>query len=123
MPFKIDIQTNINDHDLTLEACSEIISTLQTLYSNIRKDFYSYFLGLRSLKKAIIFAVIILFVYFLTEDSFFIYLMPISVTISLFFSLMSAEYLASKSRKQIYEQIQHYMSKREMLLKDQKIKV
>ena len=29
MPFKIDVQTNINDYELTLERCSEIITVLQ----------------------------------------------------------------------------------------------
>ena len=51
MPFKIDVQTNINDYELTLERCSEIITVLQETYQNIRKEMYAYFLGLRSLKK------------------------------------------------------------------------
>lgn len=123
MPFKIDVQANINDHDLTLEACSEIISALQDIYQNIRKELYSYFLGLRSLKKVLIFVAFLFFVYYLTENFIFIYLMPVSAVFSMIFSLINAEYIASQSRKEIHEQLQHYIAKRDMLLKDQKIKV
>ena len=42
MPFKIDVQTNINDYELTLERCSEIITVLQETYQNIRKEMYAY---------------------------------------------------------------------------------
>ena len=38
MPIKIDIHANVNDYDLTIEKCSEIISILQDTYRNIRKE-------------------------------------------------------------------------------------
>ena len=43
MPIKIDIQTNINDYELAIENCSQIISLLQETYKNIRKDIYNQF--------------------------------------------------------------------------------
>ena len=123
MPIKIDVKTNINDYELTIDKCSEIIGMLQDSYQNIRKELYSHFLGLRSLKKAMICAIILLGFYFLTQNIFFAYLMPISVGLSMITSIVSAEYITSQTRKQIYEQLQHYIEKREHLLRDQKIKV
>ena len=123
MPFKIDVQTNINDYELTLERCSEIITVLQETYQNIRKEMYAYFLGLRSLKKALLFVLVLFAFYFFTEDLFFLYLMPVSVGISMIFSMISAEYIKSQSRKEIHHQLQHYIKKRESLLRNQKIKV
>ena len=123
MPFKIDVQTNINDYELTLERCSEIITVLKETYQNIRKEMYAYFLGLRSLKKALLFVLVLFAFYFFTEDLFFLYLMPVSVGISMIFSMISAEYITSQSRKEIHHQLQHYIKKRETLLRNQKIKV
>ena len=113
----------LNDYDLTIEKCSEIISILQDTYRNIRKEMYNHFLGMRSLKKAIIFAMILFVLYFLSDDFFFVYLMPISVILSLVSSIISAEYLTSQMKKQICQQLQHYKNKRDRLLNDQKIKV
>ena len=123
MPFKIDVQTNINNYELTLERCSEIITVLQETYQNIRKEMYAYFLGLRSLKKALLFVLVLFAFYFFTEDLFFLYLMPVSVGISMIFSMISAVYITSQSRKEIHHQLQHYIKKRETLLRNQKIKV
>lgn len=123
MPIKIDIKTNINDRDLTVESCSEIIATLQNTYKSIRQDMYSYFLGTRNLSKALIFVGILLLFYFLTEDFFFVVLMPISVVLSLVISLASAEYITNQSKKIIQTQLAHYMKQKEILLKAQKIKV
>ncbi|WP_028043427.1 hypothetical protein [Candidatus Stoquefichus massiliensis] len=123
MPIKVDVRTNINDYELTLEKCSEIISALQDTYQNLRKEMYNLFLGKKSLKKSIIFAIILFILYFLTEDMFFVYLMPISVVLSMITSIISAEYITSQTRKQIREQLQHYKEKRDRLLSDQKIKV
>lgn len=123
MPIKIDVHTNINDYDLTLEKCSEIITGLQDAYQNLRKEMYNFFLGKRSLRKSIIFAAVLFILYFLTEDMFFVYLMPLSVLLSMITSIISAEYITSQTRKQIREQLQHYKEKRDRLLNDQKIKV
>lgn len=122
MPIKVDIQTNFNDFDLTVESCSEIIASLQHTYTNIRQEMYSHFLSFKHLSRAILFAGILFLLYLFSEDFLFILLMPISVVISLIFSLVSAEYLTTQTRKIIHQQLEHYTKKREMLLKDQKIK-
>ncbi len=116
MPIKFEIQTNINEYELTVETCSEIIKMLQETYKNMRKEMYNYFLGEKNLKRAVITASIILVLYLLTKDLFFIYLTPISVFIVLLTSVVSAEYLTSQSRKQLYQQIQLYKQKRIRLM-------
>lgn len=123
MPIKVDIQMNIDDVDLTVESCSEMIAMLQSTYKNIRQDIYSHFLGFKNLCKALLFAGFCLFFYFATEDLFFVFLMPISVIITLVFSIMSAEYLTKQTKKLIQEKIVHYIEKKEILLKKEKIKV
>lgn len=123
MSIKIDVQTNINEYELTIDKCSEIIGILQDSYQNIRKELYNHFLGTKTLKKAILFAIILLVFYYLTGEIFFAYLMPVSVILSMITSIVSAEYITSQTRKQIYKQLQHYIEKREHLLRDQKIKV
>ncbi|MEG0277008.1 MAG: hypothetical protein RR630_08255 [Coprobacillus sp.] len=122
MPIKIDIQTNINEHELTLESCAQMITLLQDSYKNIRKDMYNHFLGRKSLYRSLMFAGIIFIFYYLTDDIFYIYLMPLSVILSMVTSIMSAEYVSSQTKKQIKHQIQIYKEKRNRLLKDQKIK-
>lgn len=122
MPIKIDIRTNISDYELTIEKCSEMITLLQNTYNNMRSEMYSHFLGKKSLKHASIIAAIIFVLYLLTHDSFFIYLMPISVIFSMVSSIISAEYITKISRKQIHEELQRYIQKRDMLIKDQKLK-
>ena len=123
MPIKVDVHTNINDYELTIEKCSEIISALQETYQNLRKEMYNLFLGKRNLKKSIIFAVILLILFYLTKDMFFVYLMPVSVLLAMITSIISVEYITSQTRKQILGQLQHYKEKRDRLLHDQKIKV
>lgn len=118
MPIKIDIQTNINDHELTIESCAQIITMLQESYKNIRKDMYSHFLGKKHLYRSLLFVAIIFMFYFLSQDIFYIYMMPISVVLSMITSIMSAEYIASQTKKQIKDQIQHYIDKKNRLLQE-----
>lgn len=122
MPIKIDVQTNINEYDLTIESCSEIIEMLQNSYKTIRKEMYNHFLSIKHLKKALIFVFILAFFYMITEDIFFIYFMPISVFLTMISSVISAEYLTSQTRKQISNQIEHFKKTKERLMRDQKVK-
>ena len=66
---------------------------------------------------------ILLILFYLTKDMFFVYLMPVSVLLAMITSIISAEYITSQTRKQILVQLQHYKEKRDRLLHDQKIKV
>lgn len=122
MPIKIDVQTNINEYDLTIESCSEIIEMLQNSYKTIRKEMYNHFLSIKHLKKALIFVFILAFFYMITEDIFFIYFMPISVFLTMISSVISAEYLTSQTRKQISNQIEHFKKTKERLMRNQKVK-
>ncbi|MEG0366874.1 MAG: hypothetical protein RR585_08560 [Coprobacillus sp.] len=123
MPIKIDIQTNINDGELTIETCAQIITILQESYKNIRKDMYNHFLGKKNLYRSLIFAGIIFMFYFLSKDTFYIYLMPLSVIFAMISSIISAEYITSQTKKQIQNQIQHYIDKKNKLLKEKELKV
>ena len=122
MPIKIDVQTNIEDCELTLETCSQIINMLQESYQSIRKEMYSYFLGKKSLKSALIIAGFFFALYAISNEIIFAYVMPVSVIFVLILSVSSAEYLKSQSRKQLHVQIQRYIQKRERLLKNQNLK-
>jgi hypothetical protein len=119
----VKIYTNFNDNELTIESCSEIIQVLQKMYENIRQEIYNQSLGIRNLKKSLFFTAILFFLYIFTHLLFFIYLMPISVIASFLLSLVSAEYLSTQTRKQIKEQIQLYIKKREALLKQEQLKI
>lgn len=118
MPIKIDIQTNINDHELTIESCAQIITILQESYKNIRKDMYNHFLNKKHLYRSLVLVLFIFMFYFLSKDTFYIYLMPISVVLSMITSIVSAEYITSQTKKQIKDQIQHYIDKKNRLLKE-----
>ena len=123
LPFKIDVQTNIQDGDLTIETCSQIIEILQNSYKTIRREMYNHFLGMKHLKKELIFVAVLAMIYMLTDEILFVYFMPISVFLAMVSAIISAEYLTSQTRKQIMNQIQHFREKKEMLIRNQKIKV
>ena len=123
MPIKIDVLTNVKDGDLTIETCSQIIEMLQTSYKNMRKEMYTHFLDIKYLKKELVFIVILAFFYILSKDMIYIYFMPISVFLAMLGGIISAEYITTQTRKQITNQIQHFIEKRERLIRDQKIKV
>ena len=122
MSIKVDVHTNINDFDLTIERCNEIIQVLQTAYDNIRQEMYNYFLGKKHLKRTLILAGFMLLCFFGTKSPIFLYFVPISVVLSMLASIMSAEYMASQTRKQLHIQIQHYIQKREKLMRDKDFK-
>ena len=65
MSIKVDVRTNINDYELTLEKCSEIITLLQDTYQNIRNDMYARFLSIRILIKTLSIVACLIVLYFL----------------------------------------------------------
>lgn len=119
MPIKIDIQTNIKDGELTIESCSEIIHMLQESYKNIRGEMYNHFLSFKHLKKTVIFTAIFAFLYFISQDIFYIYFMPISVLFMMLCNVISAEYLTSQTRKQIKSQVEHFKKVKERLMREE----
>ena len=54
MAFHIEIETNIDDASLDVESCEEVITFLENSYKNVRAEIYSYCLGMRTLKYALI---------------------------------------------------------------------
>ncbi len=117
MPLKVDIQTNINELDLTIESCSEIIEMLQDTYQNLRKEMYAYFLSIKSLFKALLLAGIPLFLFVLSRDDLFAYMIPLSIVFSMIFSIVNAEMITTQTRRQLLEQIKHYQQTKDKLMK------
>lgn len=123
MPIKIDVQTNYDESELTIEKCSKLIEMLQSSYNIIRQEMYSHFLSTKQLIRSIVFAIVLALLYFLSDDIFFLYFMPLSVLLSLLGGVISAEYLTTQTRKQIRLQIQHFNQIKDRLIKDQKVNI
>lgn len=122
MSIKVDVRTNINDYELTLEKCSEIITLLQDTYQSIRNDMYARFLSTRTLIKTLAVVGCLIVLYFLTHSAFFLYSTPIFVIVALILAIGCAEYIIIQTRKEIIVQLQHYKQAREQLLQYEKIK-
>lgn len=122
MSIKVDVRTNINDYELTLEKCSEIITLLQETHQNIRNEIYARFLNTRILIKTLSIVGCLIILYFLTHSAFFLYSTPVFMLIALIFAIGCAEYITRQTRKQIIIQLKHYKKTREQLLKYEKIK-
>ena len=122
MAIKVDVRTNINDYELTLEKCSEIITLLQDTYQNIRNDMYARFLSTRILIKTLTVVAFLIILYLLTLSAFFLYSTPIFMIVALILAIGTAEYIVTKTRKEIVIQLKHYKKAREQLLQYEKIK-
>ena len=122
MAIKGDVRTNINDYELTLEKCSEIITLLQDTYQNIRNDMYARFLSTRILIKTLTVVAFLIILYLLTHSAFFLYSTPIFMIVALILAIGTAEYIVTKTRKEIVIQLKHYKKAREQLLQYEKIK-
>ncbi len=122
MAIKVDVRTNINDYELTLEKCSEIITLLQDAYQNIRNDMYARFLSTRILIKTLTVVAFLIVLYLLTHSAFFLYSTPIFMIVALILAIGTAEYIVTKTRKEIVIQLKHYKKAREQLLQYEKIK-
>jgi len=122
MAIKVDVRTNINDYELTLEKCSEIITLLQDTYQNIRNDMYARFLSTRILIKTLTVVAFLIILYLLTHSAFFLYSTPIFMIVVLILAIGTAEYIVTKTRKEIVIQLKHYKKAREQLLQYEKIK-
>ena len=122
MAIKVDVRTNINDYELTLEKCSEILTLLQDTYQNIRNDMYARFLSTRILIKTLTVVAFLIILYLLTHSAFFLYSTPIFMIVALILAIGTAEYIVTKTRKEIVIQLKHYKKAREQLLQYEKIK-
>ena len=97
MAIKVDVRTNINDYELTLEKCSEIITLLQDTYQNIRNDMYARFLSTRILIKTLTVVAFLIILYLLTHSAFFLYSTPIFMIVALILAIGTAEYIVTKT--------------------------
>ena len=122
MAIKVDVRTNINDYELTLEKCYEIIKLLQDTYQNIRNDMYARFLSTRILINTLTVVAFLIILYLLTHSAFFLYSTPIFMIVALILAIGTAEYIVTKTRKEIVIQLKHYKKAREQLLQYEKIK-
>lgn len=123
MPIHIDIQTNINDHEMTIETCSQIIDMLQNSYNHIRDEIYTHFFSMKHLSKVLSVVAVMAVLFFLTEERVFVYMMPITILITMIITFIGAEMLSKKIRSEIMQQIEHFKKLKNRLLNDKKVKV
>lgn len=115
MPFKIKIQSNINEQNLDQQEIKEIISSLEDFSKAIRGDLYSYFLGKRSLRVAGVFIGISAALYLATEQLYFMYIMFFGTLIIMLASVFIAEAATKITQKQIKLRIQSLKERLEVL--------
>ncbi|HAD23077.1 MAG TPA: hypothetical protein DIC33_04060 [Kandleria vitulina] len=108
MPFKIDIQTNIDEKNLDIETCKNLIRSLEETYKNTRTEIYSHFLGMKSMRLALMLAATSLFFYFMTTMPFFLYGAFGSVLLIMIASLLLAETTSKIIRKQVKMKIEQF---------------
>lgn len=115
MPFKIKIQSNINEQNLDQQEIKEIIHSLEDFSKVIRGDLYSYFLGKKSLKVAGILIGISAALYLATEQLYFMYIMFFGTLIIMLASIFIAETATKITQKQIKLRIQSLKERLEAL--------
>ena len=89
---------------------------------NIRNDMYARFLSTRILIKTLTVVAFLIILYLLTHSAFFLYSTPIFMIVALILAIGTAEYIVTKTRKEIVIQLKHYKKAREQLLQYEKIK-
>ena len=77
---------------------------------------------MHNLKKALVIVAMMALLFYVTEDKFFVYMMPISVLVTMIITFISAEMLSKKIKSEIQQQIDHFNNLKSRLLNDQKIK-
>ena len=121
MPFQVEIKSNFDDHELSIEDCSMIIEDLQRMYSTIKSDFYTKFFNIKKLSKELVFVGILFVLYILTKELFFIYLMPISILIIMIFGCITIELTSKQIKIQIDKQIDHFKQIKQKLIKEKEL--
>ena len=115
MAFRVEIQTNIDDSSLDVKGCEEIISFLENSYNNVRAEIYSYCLGMRTLKYALISIVVLGILFFVSHSNLFLFGMPIVTLIIMIATIMLAESTSIAVKKQVKEKIQYYKRRLKLL--------
>lgn len=91
MAFHIEIETNIDDASLDVESCEEVITFLENSYNNVRAEIYSYCLGMRTLRYALISIVVLGVLFFISHSKLFLFGMPIVTLLIMLGTLSLAE--------------------------------
>ena len=91
MAFHIEIETNIDDASLDVESCEEVITFLENSYNNVRAEIYSYCLGMRTLRYALISIVVLGILFFISHSKLFLFGMPIVTLLIMLGTISLAE--------------------------------
>lgn len=120
MPFKVQLDTNIDIAELDLKTCESVIASLEDTYLRTRNAVYTYFLGRRSLRTAIILACASLLFYILTDAMFFVYAAILIVTLIMLISLLIAKLTTNMIHKEIRLKIEEIRQRIEILKQEKK---
>ena len=104
MAFHIEIETNIDDASLDVESCEEVITFLENSYENVRAEIYSYCLGMRTLRYALISIVVLGILFFISHSKLFLIGMPIVTLLIMFGTISLAETTSVKAFMKIRKQ-------------------
>ena len=108
MAFHIEIETNIDDASLDVESCEEVITFLENSYENVRAEIYSYCLGMRTLRYALISIVVLGILFFISHSKLFLFGMPIVTLMIMLGTISLAETTSVAVKKQVKEKIEYY---------------
>jgi hypothetical protein len=120
MPFKVQLDTNINIAELDLKTCESVIASLEDTYLRTREAVYSYFLGRRSLQLAVILATFSLIFYAMTNAMFFVYAAIVVVVLIMLYSLLMATLTTNMIHKEVRLKIDEVKERIEVLKREKK---
>ena len=115
MAFHIEIETNIDDASLDVESCEEVITFLENSYNNVRAEIYSYCLGMRTLRYALISIVVLGILFFISHSKLFLFGMPIVTLLIMLGTISLAESTSVAVKKQVKEKIEYYKRRLKLL--------
>lgn len=115
MAFHIEIETNIDDASLDVESCEEVITFLENSYENVRAEIYSYCLGMRTLRYALISIIVLGILFFISHSKLFLFGMPIVTLLIMLGTISLAESTSVAVKKQVKEKIEYYKRRLKLL--------
>ena len=110
-----EIETNIDDASLDVESCEEVITFLENSYENVRAEIYSYCLGMRTLRYALISIVVLGILFFISHSKLFLFGMPIVTLLIMLGTISLAESTSVAVKKQVKEKIEYYKRRLKLL--------
>lgn len=119
MPFKVQIDTNIDFKSKDIEDLQNSIKVLQTTFNQAQEVLYHHFLGRRSLTFALVLSLSCLLLYAISHAMFFVYAALISAAIIFIGSLLIASLVTSMIRRQLNARIELIKKRIEVLKRKQ----